>query len=74
MLGDLDLAEEQLLKGLEIRESLNLPDTWKYYANLAEIGEARDDVEAAAAWSAKRDAKLKEVRRLAGGGRRRVYR
>ncbi len=67
MLGDLSKAEEQLLRSLAIVEPLNLPDIWKDYAQLAEIAEARGDAEAAAAWAAKRDAKLEEVRRLAGG-------
>ncbi len=67
MLGDLDRAEEQHRKALEIREPLNLPYVFKDYHGLAEIAEARGDAEAAAAWSAKRDAKREEARRLAGG-------
>ena len=66
-LGDLGKAEAQILKGLKIYESLNLPDTWKFYGNLAEIAEAHNDAEAAAAWTAKRDAKLAELEHLAGG-------
>jgi tetratricopeptide (TPR) repeat protein len=68
MLGDLDRAEEQLRKALQIHEPLNLPDVWKTYAILADVAEARGDAEAAAAWAAKRDAKREELRRLAGGG------
>ncbi len=67
MLGDLDRAEEQLLKGLAIVEPLNLPDVWKDYTELANVAEARGDAETAAAWAAKRDAKLAEAKRLAGG-------
>ncbi len=66
MLGDLDQAEEQLLKGLAIFEPIKVPDLLKVYAQLAEVAEARDDAEAAAMWAAKRDAKREELRRLAG--------
>ncbi len=68
MLGDLERAERQLLKGLAIVEPLGLPDVWMDYGELAKVAEARGDAEAAATWAAKRDAKLEEVQRLAGGG------
>lgn len=63
-----DQAEEYLMKSLEVGELLNLPDVWKDYDNLADVAEARGDTEAAAAWQAKRDAKLAELERLRGGG------
>ncbi len=66
-LGELDQAEEQFRKSLQIREPLDLPDVWKDYAGLADVAEARGDTKAAA-WAAKRDAKLEELQRLAGGG------
>lgn len=68
MLGDLDRAEEHLMESLKVDESLNLPDVWKVYGNLAQVAEARGNAEAAAAWQAKRDAKLAELERLRGGG------
>jgi tetratricopeptide (TPR) repeat protein len=66
MLGDLDRAEVHLLKGLETFESLDLPNVWKVYGNLADVSEARGDSEAAAAWQAKCDAKRAELERLRG--------
>ncbi len=75
MLGDLDQAEKHALQALQIRESLNLPDVYKDYGNLANIARARGDADAAAQWQAKYEAKVKELERLrrgegreAGGG------
>jgi len=67
LLGDLDRAEETALKSLEIRESLGLPDVYKVYGNLARIARDRGDARAAAAWQAKRDAKVAELERLRRG-------
>lgn len=67
MLGDLNQSEEQHLKALQISEPLNLRGVVREYHGLAEIAEARGDAEAAAEWAAKRDSKLKELERLAGG-------
>ncbi|HUV91330.1 MAG TPA: tetratricopeptide repeat protein, partial [Anaerolineae bacterium] len=68
MAGDLERAEEQARQALQIRESLNLPDVYRDYANLAEIAHARGDGEAAARWQAKCDAKVAELERLRRGG------
>jgi len=68
MTGDLERAEEHLQQGLQIRESLDLPDVYKDYGNLADIAHARGDGEAAARWQAKHDTKLAEVERLRRGG------
>lgn len=67
MLGDLDRAENQLLEGLRISESLKLPAVYKDYNALAKVAEARGDDEAAAMWSAKRDATHAEARVRARG-------
>jgi len=67
MAGDLERAEEHLLQGLQISESLNLPDVYKDYGILAKIARARGDAEAAARWQAKYEAKLAEVERLQRG-------
>jgi len=66
-LGELDAAEENAQQALQIRESLNLPDVWKDYNNLADIARDRGDEEAAVEWEAKRDAKRAELERLARG-------
>lgn len=68
MLGELDAAEKSARRSLEIAESLDQPDVYKDYGNLAEIAEARGDAVAAAEWAAKRDAKLEELRQRQGGG------
>jgi tetratricopeptide (TPR) repeat protein len=65
--GDLDRAEAEARKSLEIVEPLNQPDLWKDYANLADIARARGDQPAAAQWQAKAEAKRSEVERLAAG-------
>lgn len=67
MLGDLDLAERKLREALEIFEPLDHPEIWKVYANLAKIAAAWGDAAAAAEWTAKRDAKLAELRQRRGG-------
>jgi hypothetical protein len=67
-LGDLPAAERHAEAAREIRESIGLNDVWKEYAALAEIAAARQDAVAAMGWAEKRDAKLAEVRRLAGSG------
>jgi len=68
MAGDLDQAEEHARQGLQVSESLNLPDVYKDYGNLAEIARARGNGEAAARWQAKCDTKMAEVERLRRGG------
>jgi tetratricopeptide (TPR) repeat protein len=67
MLGELDQAEKHMLQALQIHESLNLPDVYKDYGNLARIARERGDDEAAARWGAKREAKLAELQRLRRG-------
>ena len=62
MLGELDQAEQHALQALQIRESLNLPDVYMSYGNLAGIARARGDMQAAAQWQAKRDAKVAELK------------
>jgi tetratricopeptide (TPR) repeat protein len=66
-LGDLDAAERDSHDSLAIRERLGNPDVWKDFANLEEVADARGDSAAAAAWRAKKEAKLAELRRLAAG-------
>jgi hypothetical protein len=66
-LGDLDAAQQNMLQALAIHESLNHPDVWKDYSNLADIARARGDAGAAAEWQAKRDAKRSELDRLERG-------
>ena len=65
--GDLDRAETQTRQALAIRESLDHPDTWKVYANLADIARARNDAPTAADWQSKADAKRAEMKRRAAG-------
>ncbi|MCG8455272.1 MAG: hypothetical protein MI919_03255, partial [Holophagales bacterium] len=67
LLGNLDQAEKQLTQGLRIIEPLDHPEIWKDYGELAKVAEARGDAKAAADWTAKRDAKLTELRKLEGG-------
>jgi hypothetical protein len=66
-LEDLGKAEENMLQALKIHESLNLPDVYKDYDNLADIARARGDAAAAARWQAKYEAKLAELERLRRG-------
>jgi tetratricopeptide (TPR) repeat protein len=63
--GDLDRAEAEARQALAIYEDLGHPETWKVYANLAKIAQARNDHPAAAQWQAKAEAKRAEVERLA---------
>ncbi len=65
--GDLERAETESLRSLEIFEPLNHPDLWKVYSNLSNIAVARGDAPRAADWHSKRDAKLAELKRLAAG-------
>ncbi len=67
-LGNLAAAERHAHTARQIRESLALDDVWKDYNTLSEIAAARNDPAAAADWAQKRDAKLAELKRLAGGG------
>jgi tetratricopeptide (TPR) repeat protein len=67
MVGDLEQAEGQAGRALQIYESLGLPDVYKVYGNLAEIARARGDEAAAATWQAKHDAKLAELQQLRVG-------
>lgn len=67
LLGAFDRAEENARQALRIRESLNLPDVYKDYGILAEIARARGDLEAAAGWQAKFEAKVAELERLRRG-------
>ena len=68
LLGDLAVAGHQAHAARRIRETLGLKDVWKDYNTLSEIAEASGDPAAAAEWAQKRDAKLAELERLAGGG------
>ena len=67
LLGDLAQAEENALKSLQIRESLNHPDAYKSYGILANIAEARGDSDVAAQWQAKLEAKWAEIQQLRQG-------
>jgi tetratricopeptide (TPR) repeat protein len=68
LLGDLDGAERHAHASLQIRESLGLPEVFRDYSTLFGIADARGDAAAAAEWARKRDAKIEERERLAGGG------
>ena len=67
-LNDLAAAEHHAHAARGIGETLGLRDVWKNYSTLVDIAEARDDAAAAADWTRKRDAKLAELKRLAGDG------
>lgn len=67
MLNELDQAENNALNALKIRETLNLPDVYKDYINLANIARDRGDQQAAAQWQAKYEAKWAEVQKLRRG-------
>jgi tetratricopeptide (TPR) repeat protein len=67
LLGDLDAAQRYLLKSVEINESLDLPEVYKDYANLAQIARARGDEKSAAEWQAKAEAKYAEIKRRERG-------
>jgi ATP/maltotriose-dependent transcriptional regulator MalT len=66
-LGEPDEAEMNVQHSVSINESLNLPDVYKDYLQLANIARARGDLEAAERWQAKYEAKLAEVQRLRRG-------
>lgn len=66
-LDELDRAEENLRQALAIHESLNLPDAWKDYGNLADVARAPGDAKGGDEWQAKRDAKVAELQRLHRG-------
>lgn len=68
LLGDLDRAERSSREALEIFEPLDYPEVWKVYSLLTEIAAARGDAAAEAEWTAKRDAKLAELKQRHGGG------
>ena len=65
-LGNFDDAESHSEQALAIRERLDLPDVYKDYWNLEDIAVARNHPEEAAAWRAKKEAKIAELDRLAG--------
>jgi tetratricopeptide (TPR) repeat protein len=65
--GDLDVAEQNALKSLQIRESLDHLDTWKSYGILANIARARGDETSAAEWQAKAETKYAEIKRRERG-------
>ncbi|MFO0758626.1 MAG: tetratricopeptide repeat protein [Byssovorax sp.] len=67
LLGHLDEAERHLRQALAFYEPHDLPDVWKVYAQLEEIAVASNRPEEAAAWHAKKEAKLAELERLARG-------
>jgi len=67
LLGDLDRAEENAMKSLQIREPLNHSNTYMVYGNLADIAGARGDTTAAAQWREKAEAKWAEIERLRQG-------
>jgi tetratricopeptide (TPR) repeat protein len=66
-LGELDKAEVNAQQALHIHESLGLPDVYKAYATLSAIARDRGDLEAAARWQAKYEAKVAELKRLRRG-------
>ena len=67
LLGNLAQAEKHALQALKIHESLNLPEAYRDYANLATIARDRGDSEAAARWQAKYEAKVAELERRRRG-------
>ena len=67
ILGDLQSAEEFLLKSVTISEALDLPEVYKDYANLAKIARARGDEKSAAEWQAKAQAKYTDIKRRERG-------
>ncbi|MCP5085399.1 MAG: tetratricopeptide repeat protein, partial [Rhodobacteraceae bacterium] len=61
LLGDFEQAEKQLHQALQLHESLNIPDVFKTYWNLAALARDRGNAAAAAQWQAKYDAKRAEL-------------
>jgi tetratricopeptide (TPR) repeat protein len=68
LLGDLAQAEAQLEQARAIYESLDHPDLYKIYGELAQVAHARGDAAAAARWQLKREAKEAELVRRRGTG------
>ncbi len=66
-LGNLDEAERHTQQALAIRERHDLPDVYKVYWSLENLAVARNRPEEAAAWRAKKEAKMAELERLARG-------
>ena len=66
-LGDLDAADFHVHEARQIFEDHGLRDVHRTYHTLSQIAEARGDSVAAAEWAQKRDAKIEELKRLAGG-------
>ena len=66
-LNQLVEAEKNLVKGMEIRESLDNPNVYKDYYQLAQTAQARGDHKNAAKWRAKFEVKAAEVKRLQRG-------
>ena len=66
-LADLDAADFHVHATRQIFEDLGLKDVYKLYHTLSQIAEARGDSAAAAEWARKCDAKIEELKRLAGG-------
>lgn len=67
MLGALEKAEEYAHESLKIRESLDLPEVYKDYNNLANIARDKGDTKAEEMWRAKYEAKVAELERLRRG-------
>jgi tetratricopeptide (TPR) repeat protein len=67
MLQEWDQAETCSRQAMQIRETLNHPDVWLDYGNLAVVAQGRHDEQAAAQWQAKAEAKYAEVQRLRRG-------
>jgi tetratricopeptide (TPR) repeat protein len=65
--GDMDQAEQNLLKSVEINEAIDKPDIYMDYAELAQVARARGDEAAAAEWQAKAEAKYAEIKRRERG-------
>ncbi len=65
--GDFEAAEQNMRQALAIHESLDHPDLWKDYSNLAKIARARGDEPSAAAWQAKYETKYAEIKRRERG-------
>lgn len=66
-LGETEPAEEYSMQAVTIGESMNLPDVYTYYANLANIARDLCDAESAAQWQAKCQAKWAELQRVRRG-------
>lgn len=70
LLGDMVQAEQHLKQGVQICESLDRPDVYKDYGELALVAHACGDAIMAAQWQIKAEAKEAElVRRRGTGGK-----